>query len=238
MDLSGFDKKYVCIKDIYGETFIGLAYYAGEEFLECEYGGDEDGFFIGDVLVYRSQIESIEEIEVHGTAELCVGRMTLRMYRLEDAEELHEKFGKDPDMYKYSGWNPYATPEMAQETVREFISKYDDEHFYSWAMDIDGVLVGTVGAYDYDGETIEVGMSVAKDWQGRGIATEALQKVLVYLTDNEQIPCVTAWCAAENLGSRRAMEKAGMQHVSTEENGLTVGDRSYDKMIYEYRQGN
>ena len=238
MDLSGFDKKYVCIKDIYGETFIGLAYYAGEEFLECEYGVHEDGFFIGDVLIYRSQIESIEEIEVHGTAELCVGRMTLRMYRLEDAEELHEKFGKDPDMYKYSGWNPYATPEMAQETVREFISKYDDEHFYSWAVDIDGVLVGTIGAYDYDGKTIEVGMSVAKDWQGRGIATEALQKVLVYLTDNEQIPCVTAWCAAENLGSRRAMEKAGMQHVSTEENGLTVGDRSYDKMIYEYRQGN
>ena len=238
MDLSGFDKKYVCIKDIYGETFIGLAYYANEEFLECEYGGHEDGFFIGDVLIYRSQIESIEEICVHGTAELCVGRMTLRMYRLEDAEELHEKFGKDPDMYKFSGWNPYATPEMAQETVREFISSYDDEHFYSWAMDIDGVLVGTIGAYDYDGETIEVGMSVAKDWQGRGIATEALQKVLVYLTDNEQIPCVTAWCAAENLGSRRAMEKAGMQHVSTEENGLTVGDRSYDKMIYEYRQGN
>ena len=37
------------IKDIYGDTFTGLADYGGFEFLECEYGGNEDGIFIEDV---------------------------------------------------------------------------------------------------------------------------------------------------------------------------------------------
>ena len=67
MDLSKFDRKYVRIRDKYGETFSGLAYYAGCEFLECEYGGNEDGIFIEDVLLYNSQIESIDETEVHDT---------------------------------------------------------------------------------------------------------------------------------------------------------------------------
>ena len=199
-----------------------------------EYGGDEDGIFIEDCLLYNSQINSIEEIEMHGTAELWTERLILRRYRPEDAEELYRYLGSDPEQARYSGWNPYATLEMAQETVRSFIDRYDDEHFYSWVMDIDDVVVGTIGAYDYRDDQIETGFSVVRGWQGRGLATEALEKVLEYLTDNEGISCVTAWCAAENTGSRRVLEKAGMQLVRTEKDGLLVGEKAFDKLIYEY----
>ena len=170
-----------------------------------------------------------------GTAELWTDRLVLRRFRPEDAEELYKFFGRDPAMYEYSGWNPYATPEMAQQTVRDFIRQYDDPHFYSWVIDVDDVLVGTIGAYDYADGCIEVGLSVIPDWQGRGYATEALKRVLAYLTENEGISCVTAWCAAENTGSRRVMEKAGMQLARTEKGTLTVGEKTYDKQVYEYR---
>jgi RimJ/RimL family protein N-acetyltransferase len=170
--------------------------------------------------------------------------MILRRYRPEDADALYRYFGTDPVMYQYSGWNPYATPEMAEGAVREFIGSYGDEHFYGWAIDVDGALCGTIGAYDYQvgaggcgddrDDRIEVGLSVARDCWGRGYATEALKAVLAYLTENEGISSVTAWCAAENIGSRRAVEKAGMKLVSVEEGGLTVGDRVYDKLVFEY----
>ena len=176
-----------------------------------------------------------KEYEVHGTAELWTEQLTLRRYRPEDAEPLYRRLGTDPAMYQYSGWNPYATLEMAQETVRRFIDSYDDEHAYSWIMDVDDVIVGTIGAYDYKDDHIEVGFSVVPGWQGRGLATEALKKVLEYLTENEGIPCVTAWCAAENIGSKRVLEKAGMKLVRTEKDGLAVGDKVYDKLIYEYK---
>ena len=32
------------------------------------------------------------------------------------------------------------------------------------------------------------------------------------------------------------MEKAGMQLVQTEKDGLTVGENVYDKLIFEYRR--
>lgn len=235
MELSKYEGKYVRITDIYGESYTGMASYGVYEFLMHEYGCNEDGIFIEDVLVYNSQIDSIEEIEVHGTAELRTERMILRRYCPEDAEPLHRRLGIHPEMYQYSGWNPYATLKMAQETVSRFIAGYDNEHFYSWVMDVDDVLIGTIGAYDYKDDHIEVGLSVVPGWQGRGYATEALKKVLKYLTENEGISCVTAWCAAENNGSRRVLEKAGMKLVRTEKDGITVGGRKYNKLIYEVK---
>ena len=236
MDLSKFDGKHVRVTDKWGETFTGMAEYGNYDFLECEYGGEEDGIFIEDCLIYNSQIVSIEEIEVHGTVELWTERLILRRYRPEDADDLYKYLGADPAMYQYSGWNPYATLEMAQETVRRFIGSYEDEHAYSWIMEVDDVIVGTIGAYDYKDDQIEVGFSVVPGWQGRGLATEALKKVLEYLTENESIPCVTAWCASENVGSQRVLEKAGMKLVDTEKDDLVVDDRVYDKLIYEYRR--
>ncbi len=237
MDLSKYEGKHIRVKDIYGNTIEGMARYDNYDFLMHEYGGSEDGIFIEDFLFYNSQIASIEEIEVHGTVELWTERLILRRYRPEDAESLNRYLGSDPGMYEYSGWNPYATLEMAQETVSRFIAGYDDLHCYSWVMDTDDVLVGTIGAYDYKNDQIEVGFSVVRGWQGRGLATEALKKVLEYLTENEGIPCVTAWIAAENTGSRRVLEKSGMRFVRTERGSLIVGDKVYDKMIYEYRIG-
>ena len=236
MNLSEYDGLYVRIKTIYGDTFSGLADYGNSDFLECEYGGDEDGVFIEDFLIYNSQIDSIEEISVHGTVELRTDKLTLRRYRPEDAQWLYEHIGTVPEMYQYSGWNPYATPDMARETVNRLIEDYVNDHSYSWLMDFEDIVVGSIGAYDYQDNRIEVGFSVDRGWQGRGFATEALKKVLTYLTENENISTVTAWCAKENTGSRRVLEKSGMQLVGTEKNALRVGNTKYDKLIYEYRK--
>jgi len=237
MKLSEFDGKYVRIKDTYGNSISGRARYGNSAFLACEWGFGEDGIFIGDVLILNSQISSIEEIIPHGTAELWTEHLILRKYRPEDAGQLYESLGKDPNMSRYSGWNPYATEEMAEESVRQFIDSYQDEHLYSWVMDVNGddVIAGTIGAYDYENGQIEVGFSVAEAWQKRGFATEALTAVLKYLSENEGILCVMAWCAAENTASRRVLEKAGMQLVNTEKEGLVVDEKTYDKLIYEYK---
>ena len=181
-------------------------------------------------------MEQIMKTNSHGTVELRTERIILRRYHPEDAPELYKEFGTDTEMYRYSGWNPYATPEMAQDTVRGFIENYNDDHFYGWAMESDDVLLGTIGAYDYKDDRIEVGFSIARAYWGQGYATEALKAVLEYLTDHEGISCVTAWCASENTGSKRTLEKAGMSLVKTEKGGLSVGNRVYDKLTYDYRR--
>ena len=173
---------------------------------------------------------------MNGTVELKTERLLLRRHQSEDAAVLFDKFGSDPQMFEYSGWNPYQTKDMAMETIESFIKNYDDPHFYGWAIIYEGRLIGTVGAYDYDANKslIEIGMSIARASWRRGFATEALTAVLHYLTEHENIKKVSAWCASENIGSQKAMEKAGMQLVCVEEGALEIDGQTYDKLIFEY----
>lgn len=87
-----------------------------------------------------------------GTIELTTERLLLRRYRLDDARILYEEFGCDFQMYEYSGWNPYAAYDKAVNTVQDYINSYNGPHFYGWAIEFQGHLIGTIGAYDYDPE--------------------------------------------------------------------------------------
>ena len=86
-----------------------------------------------------------------GTIALQTPRLLLRRHVPEDAGLLYRNFGTDAAMFRYSGWNPYAAPEQARETVQRFIDSYADPRFYGWAIECDGRMIGTIGAYDYNG---------------------------------------------------------------------------------------
>ena len=169
-----------------------------------------------------------------GTVTLKTRRLCLRQYKTTDARELFLHFGSNADMYKFSGWNPYATEEMAQNTVRHFIDSYEDNHFYGWAIEFNHEFIGTVGAYDYTpaSNSIEIGISIKEDFWGNGFATETLVCVLNYLINDEKIKTVTAWCASENIGSVKAMEKAGMKKAGIEKDALLVDGMTYDKLLF------
>lgn len=171
-----------------------------------------------------------------GTNEFTTERLLMRRYHMDDSKILYEKFGCDPQMYEYSGWNPYASYEMAKETVKRFIESYHHTDFYGWIIEHEEHLIGTIGAYDYDSKTkcIEIGLSIERASWGNGYATEALIGVIAYLTKRENINKITAWCASENVGSMKAMEKAGMKQISNEKDALEVNGITYDKLVFAY----
>ena len=171
-----------------------------------------------------------------GTKEITTERLLMRKYRMDDSQVLYEKFGCDPQMYEYSGWNPYASLDMAKETVQRSIESYGHTDFYGWAIEHEGNLIGTIGAYDYNPKTnrIEIGISIERASWGNGYATEALFGVIEYLTKHEDINVITAWCASDNIGSMKALGKAGMRQTSIEKNALEVDGIIHDKLIFEY----
>ena len=89
------------------------------------------------------------------------------------------------------------------------------------------------GDYDPETDSIEIGCSIERKSWGRGFAGEAVKAVLSYLTEHEGIRCVKAWCAADNIGSRTIMERAGMKCTRVEPEALESDGHKYDKMDYE-----
>lgn len=171
-----------------------------------------------------------------GTVRIETKRLVLRQHVIEDADYLYTHFGTDENMFRYSGWNPYATPEMARETVQHYIESYVDDFFFGWAIEADGGMVGTIGAYDYDADksSVEIGISIDREHWGMGYATEAIKAVIAYLTRSKGIRVVKAWCASDNIGSMRALEKSGMKRVSMDKDALKIYGHSYDRLNYEY----
>ena len=172
---------------------------------------------------------------MNGTIELITERLVLRRHTSDDAEKLYELFGKNEKMHEYTGWNPYATSERAKITVESFINSYNDDEFYGWAIEYNNELIGTIGAYDGadDREFIEVGVSVAGKYWGKGFATEAVKAVTEYLK-TAGYKMIKAWCASDNIGSRKVLEKSGYVLKSTDKNALDIDGRIYDRLNFEY----
>ena len=208
MDLKRFDEKHVRATVKWGETFTGVADFYDWEYCRDEYGIEEDCVIVNEYILRTSDIASIEEIEVHGTVELRTERLILREAFKVDAGCLQQYFG----------------------------AVDDDEHTYSWVMDYEDVLIGTIEAGNYQDGRIETRFCVREGWQRRGYATEALQTVLEYLTQNEGFACVRACCAPANIAAKRVLEKAGMRLVQTENDDIgDIGGRAGDILTYEYR---
>lgn len=137
-------------------------------------------------------------------------------------------------MWRYSGWNPFATEELATESLREALAAYEDPHFYAWIAEHDGAVVGTVSAYDYQSESksAELGISVAHSFWHQGFAGEALLRMVAYLMDEERLASVSAWCAEDNVASRKALEHAGLTLRSTDPGGLEVDGHLYNRQNF------
>lgn len=174
---------------------------------------------------------------MQGTVQRKTKHLVLRRYTMDDVDILYKTFGKNEAMYRYSGWNPFQTWTMTRKSIQKYIACYNDPTFYGWAIEKEGELIGTIGAYDFDAKerTIEVGMSIAEHCWGHGYATEALSVVIEYLMNEENMHAIQAWCAADNIGSKTVMEKCGMKLQSVDAQAIVVGSQIYDRLNYVYR---
>lgn len=171
-----------------------------------------------------------------GTTELTEGSLKLRRYKKEDIIILYEKLGCDPQMMRYTGWNPYHSLEAATGFISGIIESYAQATGdYSWIIEYDGQPAGIIGAYDYKPEEncIEIGYSIFRDCWGRGYASKALDLVCNYLMQNEGIQRLKAWSAVENIASRKVLEHAGFVKTEIKEAAINVNGESFDQVIYQ-----
>ena len=142
------------------------------------------------------------------TAVLQTAHLVLRPEADSDAEDMYRMLGCDAEISRYTGWNPYTSPEAALEKIQW---NRQAGNGCAWVLTRNGAFVGTIGAYDYNEQdhAIEIGYSVARPHWGNGYATEAVQAVVQYLQQELRIATIRAWSHCENTASIRVLEHAG-----------------------------
>lgn len=158
--------------------------------------------------------------------------MLIRECKLDDALILYKELGCNPEMLRYTAWNPYTSLESAKEFLLHAIVSKED---YSWIIEADGNVVGTIAAYDYcnkDG-SIEIGYSIFQKWWRKGFATQAINLVCDKLSLENSVKIIKAWCADENIASAKALERNGFKRKGILDSEINVCGEKYKQVIYE-----
>lgn len=139
-------------------------------------------------------------------------RLLLRQFGLYDLDNLAALLS-DEDVMRYVGDGKPVSREESDKALRSIIRHWADHGFGRWAV-IDketDSFAGFGGLRSLMG-TPEVVYHFAKDYWGRGLATELAIASLKYGFEEHQFDRIVAIAKPENLASIRVMEKAGMQY--------------------------
>lgn len=122
----------------------------------------------------------------------------------------------------------FTRDEMVAD-IERYERHWDEHGFGLWAAEEKetGMVIGRVGlAYHRVwSDDPEVGWLIDTPWQGQGLATEAGAACVSYGFDELGVDRIVSICTAENIPSRRVMEKLGFrawQPVRDEKLGLDL----------------
>lgn len=118
-----------------------------------------------------------------GTKELTTKRLKLRRFTVDDAQDMFNNWASDAEVTKFVSWPPHSTPDLTRELLGKWVEEYEKSDYYSWAIEYNGRLIGSIGAPSKTerDERTEIGYCIARDCWNKGITTEALEAVCNYL---------------------------------------------------------
>lgn len=157
-------------------------------------------------------------------AALCVDteRLLLRPFTLDDIAPIFA-MSREDGMKRWIPDQVYADEQQTCEVLEYLIAQYDNDDAPAAAPLVLGVeerasgaLVGHVGLSPYKG-VVEIGYAIGDDYQGRGLATEAVGAATRWAVGELGLAEVWGIVDVDNLSSVRVLRKAGYALDRTED---------------------
>ena len=142
-------------------------------------------------------------------------RLTIITFSPDMAQSVYEN-SQDDDTRRFVPDEVYDSAEEAREAIEFLMSRYDsaDGPFvYPIITNDGGQNIGYVQLCQLDDGTWEIGYHIAKDFTGKGYATEAVKAFLAVITEKLNIKEIYGICLAENTASVRVLEKCGFTKI-------------------------
>ncbi len=170
-----------------------------------------------------------------GTKTIETARLTLRRLELTDAEMMFRNWTSDDHVTRFLRWNAHKTIDETKYMIEQWIHHYQDDSTYYWGIYLkDGEMIGSIGitiisAYDLKGE---LGYKIGSRWWNQGYSSEAAKAVIDYMFRHTDVERIDAYCAIENLASRKVMEKVGMHYEGLLRHYYKTQDGFHDCPLY------
>ena len=160
-------------------------------------------------------------------------RIMLRKMSKNDLDDVYE-YASDPKVSEFLLWSPHPSKDFTGKYLRYIEKKYKKGEFYDWAIEYGGKMIGTCGftALSVDNQCGEIGFVLNSSYWGLGIAREAASLVIKYGFEVLNLERIEARYMADNLQSRRVMEKCGMSYEGTYRKSICVKGKYRDISVF------
>ena len=159
----------------------------------------------------------------------------LRPWRKSDAESM-ARYANDPLIAKNlrdAFPHPY-TVEDARQFIQDCL-ELDGKECYARAIEVNGEAVGSVTLFfktDVYCKNAEIRYWLGQPFWRDGIISRAIEQICDEVVEKYDIVRIYAKSFAQNIGSRRALEKAGFQLEGTLQKSIYKNGFFFDSCIY------
>ncbi len=164
-------------------------------------------------------------------------RLLLRKVTLDDAPDLLVNTS-DPEIARYTTWEPYDSIEEARRFLGSVISNYERGEPANWGLELreSGRFIGMCGFmqdfWEPEYACASLGYAIGREHWGKGLTTEAVRAAIAFGFEHLTLNRIEARCVAENTASERVMQKAGMSYEGTLRDNVFCKGRYWDYKVY------
>ncbi len=161
--------------------------------------------------------------------------ISIRKWKIEDANDLKNVLNNKKIMDNLRDGIPYPySIEDAKEYIVQTLNAKKDSQ-YCWAITDDEKVIGSIGVFRQNNihyRTAEVGYYLAEEYRNQGVMTKILKDVCNCIFSKTDIIRIYAEPFSHNIGSCRALEKAGFKLEGILRKNAIKKNQIYDMKIY------
>jgi [ribosomal protein S5]-alanine N-acetyltransferase len=136
-------------------------------------------------------------------------RLLLRPIGFVDAQPIFRHYAQDAEVTRYLTWQPHSAVEQTEAYVEACMAA-SAERTYVIVRREQADVIGAFALRQATHFRLDYGYVLARSEWGKGLMTEALAAVVDWSLRQPGIWRIGGVCDVDNLGSARAMEKAGL----------------------------
>lgn len=183
----------------------------------------------------RAKIPRLDELDLV----LETARLRLRPLVESDVDDLWP-YVSDPELSRMLSWTAHTDRSQTLAFIRQVNAAFVTGTSVTWALELDRRAVGCIRLHDIQFELrgwrvdrAELGSWLGPPLWSQGLMSEAHHAVVRAGFELIGLHKITASCIAENIGSRRIMEKLGFRQSGRLEDDLWRAGRWWSVLRYE-----
>jgi len=202
--------------------------------------GDRAGYVLdpdGHVLAFATSLESKKD-EIHiPQPTLETARLKLMPYSEDDLNDILA-YASHPEVPRFVPWEQHKTLEDSKkflQFIRSSTSTVKGRLFFVFAIRLKetGRVIGSIDFKNINSRCGQIDYALGYDFWNKGIVSEAATRIRDWSFETlPEMVRLQAFCVAANKGSRRVMEKIGMQHEGLRRKAFNLKGQTVDLADY------